>query len=320
MSSSSADVETHAILLSRLNETLHQLNGELKSLRSSKHPVGNVDNSHNPLTPLKSNEIARQATANIDTTMRLQGTSSSSLLAPSQITTKSGNSPLLTSENTSKGIKKKALIFTMDSIPTYEENSLSGGAAGELLIRHSLEAAFKHFNVDVRVIKSDREFEESNAKVYDFIILDPWTWAAKGWVPKKVIRGLDDKIFILDFFGSEGLRGNELKIPKSRILTAYGSPWNTFLGYFIDESKIPPPTSSIFKYYTQSKAGCDMGQRCQTPNPTRAIASTTRRICPLGIRIYHACIFTPQREVDRTHVISTMENLAGIIQVSFRSG
>lgn len=54
-----------------------------------------------------------------------------------------------------------------------------------------------------------------------------------GWVPKPVIRGLSHKIFILDFFGSPKLRGG-LDVPPNRILTAFGSPWNTFLGYYLD--------------------------------------------------------------------------------------
>ena len=36
----------------------------------------------------------------------------------------------------------KAAIFTMDSFPSYEKASQKGGAAGELLIRYSLQHAF----------------------------------------------------------------------------------------------------------------------------------------------------------------------------------
>jgi hypothetical protein len=39
-------------------------------------------------------------------------------------------------------VLRRAAIFTMDSFPAYEENSRRGGAAGELLIRHSLQHAF----------------------------------------------------------------------------------------------------------------------------------------------------------------------------------
>ena len=60
-------------------------------------------------------------------------------------------------------------------------------------------------------------------------------------------------MYILDFFGSKGLRGSKkraasggsysaLQIPPKRFLTAFGSPDNTFLGYFMDNSS----TSSTF--------------------------------------------------------------------------
>jgi len=137
---------------------------------------------------------------------------------------------------TSSGKKRKtAILFTMDSISSYEENSRRGGASGEILIRHSLESAFRELHVDLRVARSDAEFEKLNARLFDFIILDPWTWAAQGWVPKASIRGLDEKIFILDFFGSEKLRGSGLNVRPERFLTAFGSAWNTFLGFELEQ-------------------------------------------------------------------------------------
>lgn len=114
------------------------------------------------------------------------------------------------------------------------------------------------------MIRSDDEFNKCNAGDYDLIVLDPWTWAKKGWVPKDVIRGHDDKIYILDFFGSEKLRGSGLNIPASRMLTAFGSKWNTFLGYYIEDTdfkKIPMVTKKQqgviwgkdIKHYTPDK-------------------------------------------------------------------
>ena len=100
---------------------------------------------------------------------------------------------------------KRAVLFTMDSITSYEENSLKGGAAGEILIRQSLEYAFQRLGVPLRIIKSDREFETISGSDYDIIIVDPWTWAAKGWVPKPPLRGQDSKVFVLDFFGAKVL-------------------------------------------------------------------------------------------------------------------
>jgi hypothetical protein len=123
----------------------------------------------------------------------------------------------------------------MDSISSYEANSKQGGASGELLIRHCLEQAFKELHVALDVKTSDIAFESADAKTYDIIILDPWTWAAPGWVPKKHIRGLDERIYILDFFGAKKLRGSGLNVPPRRFLTAFETNTeNTFLGYYID--------------------------------------------------------------------------------------
>lgn len=47
-------------------------------------------------------------------------------------------------------------------------------------MRKSLQYALKHFGVQVDVIESDAHFNACNLKLYDFVILDPWTWAAKG--------------------------------------------------------------------------------------------------------------------------------------------
>jgi hypothetical protein len=57
-------------------------------------------------------------------------------------------------------------------------------------------------------------------------------------VPKRNLVGHESKLYILDFFGSSKLRGNSLHLDPKRILTAFGSPWNTFLGYFIPEDRI----------------------------------------------------------------------------------
>ena len=138
--------------------------------------------------------------------------------------------------------RRRVLIYTMDSISSYEENSRRGGAAGEILIRLCLEKTLKNFGVDSHIVTSDYDFDSLSPRsvaTYDYILLDPWTWAAKGWVPKASIRGQDAKIFILDFFGSPKLRGSGLNVPPARFLTAYGSPWNTFLGFYLP----PLPTA-----------------------------------------------------------------------------
>ena len=47
-------------------------------------------------------------------------------------------------------------------------------------MRRSLEIALKEIGYQVDIMRSDNEFEKSNPSSYDFIILDPWTWAAPG--------------------------------------------------------------------------------------------------------------------------------------------
>jgi len=126
---------------------------------------------------------------------------------------------------------RRALVFTMDSISAYEEDSRRGGAAGEIRVRESLQAALKQLGVDVKTIRSDAEFDTQNGALFDFIIVDPWTWAARGWVPKLPLRGQDEKVYVLDFFGSPKLKGTGLNVPANHFLTAFGSPWNAFLGY-----------------------------------------------------------------------------------------
>ena len=61
-------------------------------------------------------------------------------------------------------------------------------------------------------------------------------------MPKRNIVGFESKVYILDFFGSkDGLRRplsgqGGLVVPPKRILTAFGSPENTFLGYHMANS------------------------------------------------------------------------------------
>jgi hypothetical protein len=53
-----------------------------------------------------------------------------------------------------------------------------------------------------------------------------------------MLIGSEEKIFVLDFFGSRKLLNSKpnFVIPPSRLLTAFGSPWNVFLGYYINET------------------------------------------------------------------------------------
>jgi hypothetical protein len=137
--------------------------------------------------------------------------------------------------------KRRAVIFTMDSMEGYVRDSKAGGAAGEIMIRRCLEDALRSLNVEVVIVTSDQQFNNINHDTmgsFDIILLDPWTWAAPGWKPKRNIHGYEERIYILDFFGSPYTRNHGLKIPPERILTAFGSPWNTALGYFIREDEL----------------------------------------------------------------------------------
>lgn len=53
-----------------------------------------------------------------------------------------------------------------------------------------------------------------------------------------MLRNQVDKVYVLDFFGSDRLPKEkpQFKVPASRFLTAFGYPGNQFLGYFIDRA------------------------------------------------------------------------------------
>ncbi|RYY84988.1 hypothetical protein EON63_08170 [archaeon] len=91
---------------------------------------------------------------------------------------------------------KRAVIFTMDTIDSYIQQSSRGGAAGELVVRGALETILHKFNIHTHTIPSDQTFEQTVLGDYDFVILDPWTWAAKGWVPKSGVEEAADKVSV----------------------------------------------------------------------------------------------------------------------------
>lgn len=63
---------------------------------------------------------------------------------------------------------------------TDELDSQRGGAAGEILVRRCLEGALQELGVAVTVARSDAAFDATNGCAFDFIIMDPWTWAGPG--------------------------------------------------------------------------------------------------------------------------------------------
>ena len=51
------------------------------------------------------------------------------------------------------------------------------------------------------------------------------------WKPHSFLLGLEDRIYLLDFFGTRSVQSG-LAIPLSHVLTAFPTPTgNTFLGY-----------------------------------------------------------------------------------------
>ena len=120
-----------------LNETLSSLKAELQYLRSSKEPIPAI----------------RRQPSN-----------------PSNITL--GDVNVIPSLKKAEERKvdaslpqKAALFFTMDSIGSYESSSRHGGAAGEILVRRSLEKMFLELDIRVDVKASD---QGSSNKSYTF--------------------------------------------------------------------------------------------------------------------------------------------------------
>ena len=58
-----------------------------------------------------------------------------------------------------------------------------------------------------------------------------------------------DKIYVLDFFGSDKLPKEKpsFKVPANRFLTAFGYPGNKFLGYFIDQAIVDAHKATVKK-------------------------------------------------------------------------
>jgi len=140
----------------------------------------------------------------------------------------------------------RCLVFTMDSIESYVARSKRGGASGEITIRESLVKFLRsELNVEADVATSDDHFLKLANGIgsgrYAFVVLDAWTWAAKGWVPKRPLVGHEEKVFLLDFFGAKTPTRQGIRVPPARILTAFPTyPGNTFLGYAIPPARLPP--------------------------------------------------------------------------------
>ena len=76
--------------------------------------------------------------------------------------------------------KRRALLYTMDSISSYELESKQGGAAGELLIRHSLTTIFKVLGVHLDV--KDTDEGRLNYLLSDCSLLE-WSLSGTVFIP-----------------------------------------------------------------------------------------------------------------------------------------
>ena len=128
------------------------------------------------------------------------------------------------------------LLFTMDSIVQYGTSASKGGPAGEIIIRKALTSTLQDLNpsLTIDVAKSDEEMLKYGASgSYDAYVFDPWTWAGPGWKLRSYVDD-PDKLYILDFFGSEksytsegkggGIKGfdTEVRAGGGRRDTGYG--------------------------------------------------------------------------------------------------
>ena len=98
----------------------------------------------------------------------------------------------------------RALVFTMDSIVSYVSNAKHGGPAGEIVVRKCLTHALNAMGIQVDVATSDNEFFRLAKGIadYNLIFLDEWTVVDKTHKPRSFLKGLEDRVFLLSFFGT----------------------------------------------------------------------------------------------------------------------
>ena len=166
--------------LEQINKSLFLLNQELKTINQTFHHLVHSKKG------LHSSNLRSISINNAKITSKPEG-----ITAVSAVTNQPEIILVPSASNPASNIPKSALIFTMDSISSYEENSLHGGASGEITIRHSLEDAFKYYKIKCDVMKSDQEFESKNLKEYDIILLDLQMPVLDGLEMMKRIRQLE---------------------------------------------------------------------------------------------------------------------------------
>jgi len=124
----------------------------------------------------------------------------------------------------------------MDSLSTRVSASNRGGPSGEIVVRKALAQGLLGFGVSSVVADTESKFTEhmKHAGEYCMIILDLWTWAARGGKAKPFLKPHMKKVFLLDFFGNASTSATVFG--NSRILTAYPTARFSFLGWFVKEA------------------------------------------------------------------------------------
>mmetsp|Transcript_22492 Transcript_22492/g.50680 ORF Transcript_22492/g.50680 Transcript_22492/m.50680 type:complete len:520 (-) Transcript_22492:59-1618(-) len=155
-------------------------------------------------------------------------------------------------------LNKRVLIFTMDSLKTTLEAVKSGGPAGEIFVRTSLETVLTSLGFKIDVADHDSTFAtlsnqalEAKCNFYRFFIMDPWTWIEKtpngaSFRARPILEGRQRDIFILDFFGNKdlSLAGVTLAFPKEQRLSAFPTNFGgSFLGFFYSQETLQQATA-----------------------------------------------------------------------------
>jgi len=174
-------------------------------------------------------------------------------------------------------LNKRVLIFTMDSLKTTLEAVKSGGPAGEIFVRTSLETVLTSLGFKIDVADHDMSFAAysnqalgAKCNYYRFFIMDPWTWIERApsgmlYRARPILAGRERDVFILDFFGNKqlSLAGVSLNFPTEQRLSAFPTNFGgSFLGFF-------------YSNQTLSKAMEASKKRVVVMNETAGNASST---------------------------------------------
>jgi hypothetical protein len=124
-----ANIEDREIqTIALLNETLTALHNELYSLKQKRLAAREPAENKKPPVPHSENKEPHGATAS---SIPNQGIADTPPAERAAASTGEVRKPVSVTPSASKPTGIRAVIFTMDSIASYEKNSLAGGAAGK---------------------------------------------------------------------------------------------------------------------------------------------------------------------------------------------